>query len=124
MTTVTHSYNTLGAVDADDKRAMLFVIGIENTKRQSEIDRLTALNNTVPPPNPLHVIPTLLPLGTGNERKSSYESIFVLRIAEVHASYIQQANTQAESDVAFKDLRPLWVDATPAKKAAALAALQ
>jgi hypothetical protein len=114
MTTLTHNYQAQGSADADDKRAMLMVVASENVTR-------TAYNSTTPPPVSLKAI---LPTGTAAEIKSSYEAVMMQRIGEIHAKYIKQAAEQADSDTTFKDLRPLWIDANQAKKAAALAALK
>lgn len=106
MTTLAISVNVTNP-DVSDARAMKHMIRLEN-------DRRALLN----PPG------VALPLSTAAERRSSYETILSATMTSAHLSYIQQANTAADSDPEFKDLRPLWVDATSAKKAAALAALQ
>lgn len=93
--------------DANDSRAMRFMIEAENSRRE----RLS------PPLSPL-------PLSTAAERRASYETVLSGIVMAAHVSYISQANAAVESDVQFKDLRPFWADASPAKKSAALAALQ
>jgi hypothetical protein len=106
MTTLSLTTNVTNP-DAEDTRAMKYMIGLENTRRAS----------LTPPGTPL-------PSSTGPERRTSYEIILAATMTSAHLSYVTQANTAADADPEFKDLRPLWADATPAKKAAALAALQ
>lgn len=90
--------------DAEDKRAMLYLIGKENARR-------TALNNASPPPDPLW---TMLPSSTASERKTGCEWILGQFMHPVWASYIKQSIDAADADTNFKDLKPGWVDASPA----------
>jgi multidrug efflux pump subunit AcrB len=126
MTAITITTNVVGAPDADDRRAMMFVIAKDNERIArinatitQENARRAALN---PPEQALPLLP-VLPSSTGAERKSSYESVLNATILRAHESYVTQAAAAVEQDPAFKDIRPLWADATPAKKAAAIAAL-
>ena len=92
--------------DTEDRRAMLYLIDSENKRR-------TALNNAVPPPDPLW---PMLPTSTAAERKASYETVLNKILVSAHASYIKQAIEVADQDVQFKELRPGWVDASEATK--------
>ena len=123
MTTISFTTNITGTPDAEDRRAMVMIINDENARRTEFNAQATLFNNTVPPPATPRALLTLLPLSTAAERRTSYEIVLAMRVAEVHENYIRQASERVENDVAFKDLRPLWADATPAKKAAAIAAL-
>lgn len=105
MTTLVISANVTGAADLEDRRAMTLILDAENARR-------TAANET------------LLPVSTAAERRTSYEIMLTQRMREVHAKYIKQSEAIADSDATFRDVRNLWPDATPQKKAAAIAALQ
>lgn len=113
MTVLTFTVNVVGTPDAEDKRAMLAVIDAENARR-------TALNNAVPPPNPLW---TLLPKSTAAERKSSYETMMIVRMAQMHTKYIRQATDDVDTDTRWRILRAYWKDATEAQKDAVETAL-
>lgn len=77
---------------------------------EQENERRAALD---PPEDPL-------PIGTTVQLRDSYLSIIVQRIAQVHASYAKQA---AEKELAEQSIRDKWLAATPAQRAAAVAAL-
>ena len=106
MSTMTVTVNVTNP-DAEDRRAMDYIIGLENTRRAE----------LVPPGTPLVNV-------DGPTRKTSFETCLSQVMAVAIPSYIKQANDSALNDPNFTDLKPLWKDATPAKKAAALAALQ
>jgi hypothetical protein len=105
MTTFVISANVTGQADAEDRRAMTLILNAENERRSAAGE-------------------ALLPVATGAERRTSYELMLRQRLVEVHAKYVKQAEAIADSDAAFRDVRNLWPDATPQKKAAAVAALQ
>lgn len=77
--------NVSGSMDTADKRAAEYVIGLENTRRAS-----------LTPPG------TSLTFSTAAERKASYEAVLNMRLAEVHASYVQQAETELADVKAIK----------------------
>ena len=116
MTTLTIATNVSNP-DAEDRRAMNKIIADENAFITRENVRLAAL---VPPGTP---IPLLLN-STAAERKTSYEYCLNKILKSAHGSYIHLANAEADLDPSFQTIKPLWVDATPQKKAAAIAALQ
>jgi hypothetical protein len=92
--------------DSEDRRAMEWLIDQENLRR-------IALD----PPL------ATLPKSTAAERKASYEIILAAELAAIHVNMIARANDSVLSDPAFATLKPLWKDATPAQKSAAVAAL-
>jgi hypothetical protein len=106
MTTLVLTTN-VATPDAEDRRAMEFIIGLENTRRAA----------LTPPGTPLV-------FSTAAERKTAYETCLNALMISAHASYIKQANESVLADPQFQDLRPLWKDASVEKKAAAIAALQ
>jgi len=126
MTTQNMTVNITGTPDADDKRVSLFMVGRENERRtiaNAEIAQENARRAALDPPESALPLLTILPSATAGERKNSYEIILAENIRKANLSYLKQANEAAGEDAAFKDLRPLWADATPQKKAAAIAAL-
>jgi hypothetical protein len=114
MTTVTHSYNQSGTPDADDKLTREFLIDLENGRR-------TAFNSTTPPPTtPL----AILPKSTQAERKSSVEVIINALIPTWWSSYVTQAREEQTKNTIVKEIREAAISATPAQRAAGLAALK
>lgn len=92
--------------DREDVRAMNLAIAIENTKR--------SVSNPVLPP---------LPNSTPAERKTSYEVSLTASAVATHKQNIEQVLSQTGLTAEFRDLRGPFLEATPAKRAAALAAL-
>mgnify|MGYP001616065573 CR=1 FL=1 len=113
MTTLTFTVQYNGSADADDRAVMIAAIDEENAKR-------TALNNAVPPPNPLH---DMLLKSTNAERKASAELIASARWTQVHLKEIRQLNETIGNDSRFKALRPYWREANEATKDAVESAL-
>jgi hypothetical protein len=102
MPTAVISATVTGTLDQADRRAMLFVIGIDNARR-------AALD---PPEAPW-------PVGTNLEIRDSYRAIQSSLLNAAHLDYVRQ------SDVAtLADIRALWESADDAKRNAARAALQ
>lgn len=124
MTAITFAVQFTGSPDADDRRASLLILNEENARLTAYNVEATAFNATNPPPVTPRPLLTLLPVSTGAERKSSYETMLAVRITQVHEKYIKQATELVNADTTFQDLRPLWADANSTKKAAAVAALQ
>ena len=107
MTTITIAARVTDSPDADDLRAIRFIVGEENRRRAEANDPLFPA----------------LPTGTNVELKQSYETCLTSVLLRCHASYIAQAIQAVESDGTFKALREAWSDATPEQKAAARTAL-
>lgn len=102
MPTAVINATVSGTLDQADRRAMLLVIGIENTRR-------TALT----PPE------TALPFSTNLEIRESYRVVQSAMLNAAHLDYVRQ------SDIAtLSDIRALWEAADDAKRNAARAALQ
>lgn len=89
---------TLGGVASKpDQRAMLFVIGNENSER-------AASGNT-----------NRLSTATAADIRASYKSILVTTITRAHASYMEQAvaadsAVKAATEDAMKDIRAVLID--------------
>ena len=129
MTTITFTCKTVTATnpDADDKRAFLFVVTAKNAEITAQNAVITAENArqaALVPPGPVTPLLPLYAVDTAANIRTSYEAIGGTVLPGWHAANIAQANQAADQDATFKSLKPLWADATPAKKAAALAALQ
>ena len=126
MTTTTLSVSITGTPDAEDRRVALFMIGRENARRAIDNDAITQENArraALDPPDASLPLIAILPTSTAGEIRSSYQTVLSENIRKANLSYIKQANEAAGEEQAFKDLKPLWADATPQKKAAAIAAL-
>lgn len=109
MATLVHSWAVTGSADQEDRLAMELAINEENARR--------AIYNAGLPVGDTPL--AMLPLSTAGERKSSYETTMSAKLAEMHRALI------VRSDVAtLADVRALWSQATDAKRAAAIAALQ
>ena len=91
-----------------DIDAATHIIELENVRRANDLDE-----NGDPVLSPL-------PLSTGAELKASYLLLLSGLITKAHASYIKQA---AEEQSKEDDIKQKWLDATPAQRAAAIAAL-
>ncbi len=116
------------ALDADDRRAALFIINQENANRAAiNMSNVYANQRALANIPPLPTIPDLpiLPFSTAAEIKSSYEVCLAKLVVDDHARNVQQATEAAAASLAnFQQVKSLFADATPAKRAAAIAALQ
>lgn len=112
----------------DDVRAARLSINQKNQQitfknqqiAQQNIQR--ALND--PPLTPLPLIP-FLPMSTAAEIRTSYEPLLAALALQTHNTLVVQATEQAlinQTDI--QKIRSLAADATPAKRAAALAAYE
>ena len=97
-----------------DIDAATLIIGNKNAEIEAENERRAALD---PPEDPL----PLLPLETTAELKASYLSVLAEIVETAHNDYARQAAEQQEQEANVKEL---WRDASPAQRAAAIAALQ
>jgi hypothetical protein len=125
MTTQILTVNVSGIADSEDRRTQLFMINLENSRRTKanvEIADENARRAVMNPPEAALPMFSLLPFSTGAERRISYETILSETIRKAHLSYLGRANESAGEDVAFRDLRIPWSDATPQQRAAATAA--
>lgn len=113
-------------LDADDRRAALFAIAAENVNRtninQSNVFTNQRLLANIPPLPIIADLP-MLPFSTGAEIRASYEICLAKVVIDHHKAKITEATEAAATSANLATLKPLWADATPAKRAAALAAL-
>lgn len=94
----------ISALNPRDQQTAAWMVKQENERRSA----------LTPPVSPL-------PSATGGEIESSYEAVLVRIVTSAHASYIQQeAEANGPNQQSFKDA---FSTATPAQRAAALAAL-
>ena len=127
MTAITMTVKVIGTPDAEDRRAILYVVTNKNTEITAQNAAITAENarqELLVPPGPVTPLIPLYLVDTNANAKTSYETIGGLVIPGWHNANIAEANRAADKDQKFNDLKPLWQDATPEKKAAALAALR
>lgn len=113
MSTITTTNNITGTMDDDDKLTAKWLIAKENERR-------TALNNAVPPPDPLW---PMLPSAVAAERKASCEAILNSFEAGTWASWTNEAKKEEADTVTVKNIREAAIKATPAQRNAALTAL-
>ena len=92
-----------GSPDDYDKDAANLIVDQENERRAA-----------LDPPLPL------LPKATGAQLKSSYLIVLTDIVTAAHASYTSQA---AEAQAGQANIRELWLAATNAQRAPAIAAL-
>jgi hypothetical protein len=104
MSTLAFAVNVTLSPDAEDSRAIRFIVASENKRREAAGE-------------------PLLPVGTRPEAKQSYETCLSDLVHTAHLSFIKQSVEAVDTDVNFKELRSFWSDATPQQQAAALAAL-
>lgn len=105
---ITLSVTFTGTPNDFDKDGATFIVENENARRAADLDE-----NGDPVEQPL-------PYATGAELKVSYLGLLAEIITKAHASYVNQAARQQEKEDAIKDL---YLNATPAQRAAAKAAL-
>lgn len=105
MTTIAIAANVSGTADTEDRQAIILAITQENERRT-----FAGI--------------ALLPFSTAAERKTSYETISAAYLTDFHKGNIALAVAATNADTQFSSLKPLWLEATPQKKAAAVAALQ
>ena len=100
MPTAVIAATVTGTLDQADKRAMLLVIGAENTRRAAASE-------------------ALLPISTNLEIRDSYKIVQTSLLNAAHLDYVRQ------SDVAtLAEIRALWEAADDTKRNAARTALQ
>jgi hypothetical protein len=103
-TALAFSIGFTGTPTAADAAGAKLVIGIENARRAAA-----------------DPVEDALPSTTGAEIKASYLLILSDRVTEIHESYSTQAAEKEQTDA---DVKTLWRNATPAQRAAAIAAMQ
>ena len=102
MPTAVIAVTVTGTLDQEDKRAMLYIVNAENTRRAA----------LTPPEVPL-------PISTNTEIRDSYKIVQGNLLIAAHLSYVKQ------SDIAtLAEIRTLWDAATDSQRNAAKAALQ
>lgn len=107
MSTIVIAVNITGALDNEDRDAILRVIAIENARRAA-----------LPVPLPA------LPFATAVERRDSYEAILQPRLVAAHAANIEAAVAGNAAGTNWQLLRKEWSEATTAQRAAILAFAQ
>lgn len=107
MSSIVIAINITGALDSEDRDAILRVIAQENVRRLALV-----------PPLPI------LPSTTAAERRDSYEAILQPRLVAVHAANIEAAVSENAAGTNWQQLRKEWSEATPAQRAAILAFAQ
>ena len=107
MSTIVISVNVTGALDNEDRDAIMRAITLENVRRAALV-----------PPLPV------LPFATAIERRDSYEAILEPRLVAAHAANIAAAVAENASGAGWQQLRKEWSEATPAQRAAILAFAQ
>jgi hypothetical protein len=125
MTTIAITTNTT-TYDADDRRAARARVATENQKIASDNQQLIYINNKRVQDG-LAIIPDtpLLDMSTNAALKTSYEICLAKDLAAEHAQRITQtADAAATASTTFQAIKAAFAESTPAKQAAALAALQ
>lgn len=102
MPTAVISANVTGTLDQADRRAMLYIVELENARRAA----------ATPPGTPL-------PISTNTEIRTSYATVQSALLNSAHLSYVKQSDF-----VTLQEIRGLWPNATDQQRAAAAAALQ
>ena len=126
MTTATFNVNVTN-YDADDRRAARKRVTQENQLIANQNQQLIQVNNVraqnIPPLPPIADTPLLL-MSTQAELDASYEACLAKDDAARHAALVAStAEEVVQQSATFKQLKTAFVEASDAKRAAALAAL-